>query len=96
MKLPEMAWITHKLYIVVVECLMYCFIIQNLYLVCLLSLHSNSNAFVHIGDFLELHEFHISTIYIYITSIGSGTGNRFKSIDLAPGMEKKKTNDTQL
>ncbi len=29
MKIPEMAWITHKLYIVVVECLMYLFYHQK-------------------------------------------------------------------
>ncbi len=31
MKIPEMPWITDKLYIVEVECLLY-FIIQNVYL----------------------------------------------------------------
>ncbi len=53
MKIPEMAWITAKLNIVVVECLLYLFIIQNLYIFCLLS-YSNSNRSIS----LELHEFY--------------------------------------
>ncbi len=53
MKIPEMAWITQINYIVVVECLLYLFYhSKRLYLS-----YRDSNAFVHIGDFLELHEF---------------------------------------
>ncbi len=50
MKTPEMAWITQIKYTLSsssVYCI--CFIIQNVYIFCLLS-YSDSNAFVHIGD----------------------------------------------
>ncbi len=47
---------TDKLYFVVVECLLYLFYHSKRYIFCLLS-YSDSNALVHIGDFLALHEF---------------------------------------
>ncbi len=50
---------TDKLYIVVVECLMYLFYHSKRLYLSVYSVTGISNAFVHIEDFLELH----SSIY---------------------------------